>query len=223
MRLHWRETVSQQFCLRPLSDLRVITLICLPLCLRLSVDCSISVVRWVDLLHLTAPLLPGREQCIPIGCQPDQLECLLSSEPCSNTHKRQTKKMNAYTDIFHPFVTFFYYFLLFRDLLAPEINPFIFWQIHILPLSNDIYRNIFWNCRLLNFFLHPFVVGFLHFFSLHKDMGTEPFSLFSLQSSSPIPTKRRKFDKLQSPSADGDRKPHWLQSLSKSAQKVCAL
>ncbi|RVE73313.1 hypothetical protein OJAV_G00046720 [Oryzias javanicus] len=39
------------------------------------------------------------------------------------------------------------------------------------------------------------------------------------RSSSPIPTKRRKFDKLQSPSADGDRKPHWLQSLSKSAQK----
>lgn len=50
--------------------------------------------------------------------------------------------------------------------------------------------------------------------------------LFSLRSSpqspSPVPAKRSKFDILQSPpSADKDRKPDWLQSLSKSANKVC--
>lgn len=45
-------------------------------------------------------------------------------------------------------------------------------------------------------------------------------NLFSPQSPSPIPAKRSKFDKLQSPSADKDRKPDWLQSLSKSAHKV---
>ncbi|GLD64205.1 ski oncogene-like protein, partial [Lates japonicus] len=40
------------------------------------------------------------------------------------------------------------------------------------------------------------------------------------RSPSPVPAKRSKFqDKLQSPSADKDRKPEWLQSLSKSAYK----
>ncbi|XP_037534667.1 v-ski avian sarcoma viral oncogene homolog b [Nematolebias whitei] len=41
----------------------------------------------------------------------------------------------------------------------------------------------------------------------------------SCRSLSPIPPKRSKLDKLQSPSADKDRKPDWLQSLSKSAHK----
>ncbi|XP_074500376.1 v-ski avian sarcoma viral oncogene homolog b [Sebastes fasciatus] len=42
----------------------------------------------------------------------------------------------------------------------------------------------------------------------------------SCRSPSPVPAaKRSKFDKLQSPSADKDRKPDWLQSLSKSAHK----
>ncbi|KAJ4927296.1 hypothetical protein JOQ06_015030 [Pogonophryne albipinna] len=41
----------------------------------------------------------------------------------------------------------------------------------------------------------------------------------SCRSPSPAPAKRSKFDKLQSPSADKDRKPDWLQSLSKSAHK----
>ncbi|XP_012728802.1 v-ski avian sarcoma viral oncogene homolog b [Fundulus heteroclitus] len=41
----------------------------------------------------------------------------------------------------------------------------------------------------------------------------------SCRSPSPIPAKRSKFDKLQSPPADKDRKPEWLQSLSKSAHK----
>ncbi|XP_042364210.1 v-ski avian sarcoma viral oncogene homolog b [Plectropomus leopardus] len=41
----------------------------------------------------------------------------------------------------------------------------------------------------------------------------------SCRSPSPVAAKRSKFDKLQSPSADKDRKPDWLQSLSKSAHK----
>ncbi|XP_041835595.1 1-phosphatidylinositol 4,5-bisphosphate phosphodiesterase eta-2 [Melanotaenia boesemani] len=41
----------------------------------------------------------------------------------------------------------------------------------------------------------------------------------SCRSPSPIPPKRSKLDKLQSPSADRDRKPDWLQPLSKSAHK----
>ncbi|KAM6927392.1 v-ski avian sarcoma viral oncogene homolog b [Xenentodon cancila] len=41
----------------------------------------------------------------------------------------------------------------------------------------------------------------------------------SCRSPSPVLAKKSKFDKLQSPSADKDRKPHWLQSLSKSAHK----
>lgn len=48
------------------------------------------------------------------------------------------------------------------------------------------------------------------------------FVLLSPQSPSPIPTKRSKFDKLQSPAAEKEQKHDWLQSLSKSAQKVCA-
>ncbi|XP_026205464.1 v-ski avian sarcoma viral oncogene homolog b [Anabas testudineus] len=39
------------------------------------------------------------------------------------------------------------------------------------------------------------------------------------RSPSPVPAKRSKFDKSQSPSADKDRKPDWLQSLSKSTHK----
>ncbi|XP_073325403.1 v-ski avian sarcoma viral oncogene homolog b [Pagrus major] len=39
------------------------------------------------------------------------------------------------------------------------------------------------------------------------------------RSPSPVPAKRSKFDILQSPPADKDRKPDWLQSLSKSANK----
>ncbi|XP_041639915.1 v-ski avian sarcoma viral oncogene homolog b [Cheilinus undulatus] len=41
----------------------------------------------------------------------------------------------------------------------------------------------------------------------------------SCRSPSPAPAKRSKFDKLQCPSADKDRKPDWLQSQSKSAHK----
>ncbi|XP_047439039.1 v-ski avian sarcoma viral oncogene homolog b [Mugil cephalus] len=48
---------------------------------------------------------------------------------------------------------------------------------------------------------------------------TGKLSSKSCRSPSPIPAKRSKFDKLQSPSADKDRKPDWLQSLSKSAHK----
>uniref|UniRef100_UPI0037E9BACC v-ski avian sarcoma viral oncogene homolog b n=1 Tax=Semicossyphus pulcher TaxID=241346 RepID=UPI0037E9BACC len=44
-------------------------------------------------------------------------------------------------------------------------------------------------------------------------------SSISCRSPSPVPAKRSKYDKLQSPSADKDRKPDWLQSLSKSAHK----
>ncbi|XP_020484776.2 v-ski avian sarcoma viral oncogene homolog b isoform X2 [Labrus bergylta] len=44
-------------------------------------------------------------------------------------------------------------------------------------------------------------------------------SSISCRSPSPAPAKRSKFDKLLSPSADKDRKPDWLQSLSKSAHK----
>lgn len=39
------------------------------------------------------------------------------------------------------------------------------------------------------------------------------------RSPSPVPAKRSKFDKLLSSSAEKDRKPEWLQSLSKSAHK----
>lgn len=46
---------------------------------------------------------------------------------------------------------------------------------------------------------------------------TGKLSSKSCRSPSPIPTKRSKFDKLQS--AESDRKPDWLQSLSKSAHK----
>ncbi|CAG5979963.1 unnamed protein product [Menidia menidia] len=48
---------------------------------------------------------------------------------------------------------------------------------------------------------------------------TGKLSSKSCRSPSPIPPKRSKFDKLQSPSADKDRKPDWLQTLSKSAHK----
>ncbi|XP_044205465.1 v-ski avian sarcoma viral oncogene homolog b [Thunnus albacares] len=48
---------------------------------------------------------------------------------------------------------------------------------------------------------------------------TGKLSSKSCRSPSPIPAKRSKFDKLQSPSAEKDRKPDWLQSLSKSAHK----
>ncbi|XP_022602614.1 ski oncogene-like [Seriola dumerili] len=48
---------------------------------------------------------------------------------------------------------------------------------------------------------------------------TGKLSSKSCRSPSPVPAKRSKFDKLQSPSADKDRKPDWLQSLSKSAHK----
>ncbi|MED6272877.1 hypothetical protein CHARACLAT_001130 [Characodon lateralis] len=48
---------------------------------------------------------------------------------------------------------------------------------------------------------------------------TGKLSSKSCRSPSPIPAKRSKFDKLQSPTADKDRKPEWLQSLSKSAHK----
>ncbi|XP_070758918.1 v-ski avian sarcoma viral oncogene homolog b [Enoplosus armatus] len=44
-------------------------------------------------------------------------------------------------------------------------------------------------------------------------------SRISCRSPSPVPAKRSKFDKLQSSSADKDRKPDWLQSLAKSAHK----
>ncbi|XP_019118511.1 v-ski avian sarcoma viral oncogene homolog b isoform X1 [Larimichthys crocea] len=44
-------------------------------------------------------------------------------------------------------------------------------------------------------------------------------SSISCRSPSPVAAKRSKFDKLQSPPADKDRKPDWLQSLSKSAHK----
>lgn len=47
------------------------------------------------------------------------------------------------------------------------------------------------------------------------------YSLSFPQSPSPVPAKRSKFDELPSPSADKDRKPDWLQSLSNSAHKVC--
>lgn len=69
-----------------------ITLIRLPHCLPLTLYCNISVVQGVDLLHLMAPLVPGREQCSPTGCQPDQLECLLSSKP---THTRRHAKLRG--------------------------------------------------------------------------------------------------------------------------------
>ncbi|KAF7665705.1 hypothetical protein LDENG_00135240 [Lucifuga dentata] len=41
----------------------------------------------------------------------------------------------------------------------------------------------------------------------------------SCRSPSPVPTKKSRFEKLQSPSADKVREPDWLQSLSKSANK----
>ncbi|KAM7402291.1 hypothetical protein PAMP_017539 [Pampus punctatissimus] len=46
-----------------------------------------------------------------------------------------------------------------------------------------------------------------------------PCYVYDVVSPSPVPAKRSKFDKLQSPSADKDRKHDWLQSLSKSAHK----
>lgn len=46
------------------------------------------------------------------------------------------------------------------------------------------------------------------------------FLLLSPQSPSPVPSKRSKFDKLQSPAAEKEQKHGWLQLLSKSAQKV---
>ncbi|XP_007550234.1 v-ski avian sarcoma viral oncogene homolog b [Poecilia formosa] len=48
---------------------------------------------------------------------------------------------------------------------------------------------------------------------------TGKLSSKSCRSPSPIPAKRAKFDKLQSPPSDKDRKPDWLQSMSKSAHK----
>ncbi|TNN84010.1 Ski oncogene [Liparis tanakae] len=50
-------------------------------------------------------------------------------------------------------------------------------------------------------------------------MTAWPCYVYDVVALSPVPAKRSKFDKLQSPSADKDRKPDWLQSLSKSAQK----
>ncbi|XP_026163856.1 v-ski avian sarcoma viral oncogene homolog b [Mastacembelus armatus] len=48
---------------------------------------------------------------------------------------------------------------------------------------------------------------------------TGKLSSKSCRSPSPVPVKRSKLDKSQSPSADKDKKPDWLQSLSKSAHK----
>ncbi|KAM9860113.1 v-ski avian sarcoma viral oncogene homolog b [Aulostomus maculatus] len=48
---------------------------------------------------------------------------------------------------------------------------------------------------------------------------TGKLSSKSCRSPSPIAAKRSKCDKLQSPSADKDRKPDWLQSLTKSTHK----
>lgn len=44
-------------------------------------------------------------------------------------------------------------------------------------------------------------------------------SSLSCRSPSPVVSKRSKFDKLHSPPADKDKKPDWLQSLSKSTHK----
>ncbi|KAM8916380.1 v-ski avian sarcoma viral oncogene homolog b [Spinachia spinachia] len=41
----------------------------------------------------------------------------------------------------------------------------------------------------------------------------------SCRAPSPVPGKRSKFDKSQSPSVDKEKNPEWLQSLSKSAHK----
>lgn len=73
------------------SCLRAITLICLPP----SLHGNISAVGGVDLLHLMAPPLPGREQCSPAGCRPDQLECLLGSKP---THTQLQTEPSAETE-----------------------------------------------------------------------------------------------------------------------------
>ncbi|XP_058487286.1 v-ski avian sarcoma viral oncogene homolog b [Solea solea] len=48
---------------------------------------------------------------------------------------------------------------------------------------------------------------------------TRKLSSKSCRSPSPVPAKRSKFDKLQSSSSEKERKPDWLQSLSKSAHK----
>ncbi|CAG07014.1 unnamed protein product, partial [Tetraodon nigroviridis] len=45
------------------------------------------------------------------------------------------------------------------------------------------------------------------------------WSALAAESPSPVPSKRSKFDKLQSPAAEKEQKHDWLQSLSKSAQK----
>lgn len=52
---------------------------------------------------------------------------------------------------------------------------------------------------------------------------SDHYVLLSPQSPSPVPAKRSKFDKLQSPAAEKEQKHEWLQSLSKSAHKVCAM
>uniref|UniRef100_UPI003AADC640 v-ski avian sarcoma viral oncogene homolog b n=1 Tax=Centroberyx gerrardi TaxID=166262 RepID=UPI003AADC640 len=48
---------------------------------------------------------------------------------------------------------------------------------------------------------------------------TKKLSSKSCRSPSPVPAKKSKLDKLQSPSADKVKQPEWLQSLSKSANK----
>ncbi|KAM4612967.1 v-ski avian sarcoma viral oncogene homolog b [Polymixia lowei] len=48
---------------------------------------------------------------------------------------------------------------------------------------------------------------------------TSKLSSKSCRSPSPVPSKRSKLDKLHSPSADKEKQPDWLQSLSKSANK----
>ncbi|XP_071386444.1 v-ski avian sarcoma viral oncogene homolog b [Centroberyx affinis] len=48
---------------------------------------------------------------------------------------------------------------------------------------------------------------------------TKKLSSKSCRSPSPVPAKKSKLDKLQSPSADKVKQPEWLQCLSKSANK----
>lgn len=149
--------------LNRLSDLSAITLIRLPLGLPLSLRYNISVVGGVDLLHLTAPLLPGREQCSPTGCQPDQLECLLSSKPClqrhahTYTHKNmqtcQAQRLNAYAGLIFPLLAFLWllhslcYFLPLLWPSAPSLwdrtlkHLFMFSQTHVLLMITAIYSH----------------------------------------------------------------------------------
>lgn len=137
------------------SDPSAITLICLPPCLPL--DCGVSVVRRVDLLHLTAPLLLGSQQCSPIlAASQASLSVCSAQRPAhtqvhKNTHRRRLAKprdwMLTQTHLAFSLphcgsiicsLSMTVSYLLWEGILK---HLFMFWQICVLLMNNTFFQS----------------------------------------------------------------------------------